>query len=237
MQRTRNRRRLVLLGILALALSVTAGLAVADTAAAKKKKKGKNRGGTVDITKQVNAQIPDATLTGTTFRTGVLTSTIVVPATRPFIGTIIRDVNVTLQTTGNTPSDITSGDPGSAGQLDARLTAPNGSTSWLFGTWAGPALSGQNVGPLTIDDETPMRLTASPNPADDTQLGPPYRGAAQPDPFTSLGPAGLWVLDDGPATGIWTLRVYDTVPPTPVETSRLDSWRVTVVAGRKFSAK
>jgi hypothetical protein len=235
MTRTRNRRRLALLGILALALSVTAGLAVADTAAAKHKKKNKNPGGTVDITMPVNARVPDATVTGSTLKNGILTSTIDVPAARPFIGTLIRDVNVTVQTTGNTPSSSTSS--GSASQLDFRLTAPNGTTSWLFGDEAGSPVSGASIGPLTLDDETPVQLTPAQNPADDTQLGPPYNGTAQPDPFTSLGPAALWIMDGGPATGTWTLRVYDIVPPfdpDPAITSVLNSWRITVVAGKPF---
>src|SRR5262249_12147169 len=121
MQRTRTRRRLALLGILTLAVSVTAGLAVADTAAAKKKK-NKNPGGTVDITMPVNAQVPEATGAGSTFKFGELTSTINVPSAKPFIGTVVRDVNVTVQTTGNTPA--TMADPGSVGDLNAFVTAP-----------------------------------------------------------------------------------------------------------------
>src|SRR5262245_25486644 len=135
MQRTRTRRRLALLGILALAFSVTAGLAVADTAAAKKKKKNKNPGGTVDITMPVNAQVPEATGAGSTFKFGELTSTINVPSAKPFIGTVIRDVNVTVQTTGNTPATMTDG--GSVADLNAFVTAPSGATSWLFSGLTG----------------------------------------------------------------------------------------------------
>jgi len=235
MQRTRNRRRLALLGILALAFSVTAGLAVADTAAAKKKK-NKNPGGTVDITMPVNAQVPDASGTFPNVKNGVLTSTINVPSAKPFIGTVIRDVNVTVQTTGSTPGTGTPPVGGSASQLDFRVTAPNGTTSWLFGAEAGSSVSGASIGPLTIDDETPTQLTRTP-PADSTQLGPPFNGTAQPDPFTSLGPAALWIMDGGPATGAWTLRVYDVIAPSPVETSVLNSWRITVVAGKPFRVK
>src|SRR5262249_55519618 len=159
MQRTRTRRRLALLGILALAFSVTAGLAVADTAAAKKKKKNKNPGGTVDITMPVNAQVPDASGTVANRTSGVLTSTINVPSAKPFIGTVIRDVNVTVQTTGSTPGTGTPPLGGSASQLDFRVTAPNGTTSWLFGAEAGSSVSGASIGPLTIDDETPTQLT------------------------------------------------------------------------------
>jgi hypothetical protein len=224
MQRTRNRRRLALLGILALALSVTAGMAVADTAAAKKKKKNKNPGGTVDITMPVNAQVPDATGTGPTLRFGVLTSTINVAAAKPFIGTVIRDVNVTVKTTGNAS--------GSVPDLRAFVTAPNGATSWLF---AG--LAGQSLGPLTLDDQTPVTMQPSTGPPrDSTELTSPYAGTAQPYCFLAFGACPLAVLNGGPATGAWRLTVEDA-GTTAGNTSRLDNWRLTMVAGRPFITK
>src|SRR5262245_59152457 len=123
-----------LAAVMALALVVTAGLTAADVASAKKKKAG----GTANITKQVNQQVPDGT--GTT--NGVLISSVSVGG-KKFKGTVILDVNVTLQVTGSAAQ--------SAGQLAARVTAPNGMTTWLiFGD-----LVGQSFGPLTFDDESP----------------------------------------------------------------------------------
>ena len=128
-----KRSRLALVGVLALAVSVTVGLTVSGTAAAKKKKKA---GGTVDITKAVNQQVPDATAT----TNGVLVSTIDVGG-KKFKGTKVRDVNVTLQATGS------AGD--AADDLTVRLTAPNGATTWLFGN----ELVGQSFGPFAMLDE------------------------------------------------------------------------------------
>jgi hypothetical protein len=218
------RRRLALLGVLALALSVTAGLAVGDASAAKKKKKKGKAGGTVDITKVVSAPIPDATAS----IDGVLASTIDV-AGKQFKGTKVRDVNVSVSTTGSTAAG-----PGSANHLAARLTAPNGATTWLFG--AGFTLSGQSILGLTLDDETPNRLTPNP-PRDATEVGPPYFGTAQPDPFTSFGNVSFSAMDNGPASGTWTLRFYDIAAGPPVATSIFNSWRLVVIAGKPFKTK
>jgi hypothetical protein len=213
----RKRRRLAFLSVVALALCVTAGLS-AGAVEAKKKKKNKNPGGTVDLTMPVNAQVPDATAT----TNGVLISTINVPSAKPFIGTEVRDVNVTLQTTGSAS--------GAATQVTARVTAPNGATSWLFS-----GLSGQSIGPLTLDDESPNYLggatSTSPN-----SLASPYAGTAQPNCAFVRGGCPLSILDNGPATGVWTLRVYDIVA-APAATSVLNSWRLTMVAGRPYLTK
>src|SRR5262249_10689962 len=135
----RMRPRIAFVGVVALALCVTAGLS-AGAGDAKKKKKNKNPGRAGDITMPVNTQSPDAAGTGANFKTGLVSSTITVPAAKPFIGTVVRDVNVTLQTTGNAAN--------AAGDLAARVTAPNGATAWLLNF----TLSGQSVGPLTFDD-------------------------------------------------------------------------------------
>jgi hypothetical protein len=210
----RKRSRLALFGALALVLSVTLGLA--GVAEAKKKKKAKV-GGTVDITKTVNGAIPDAT--GASF--GTLASEIPVGG-KKFKGSRIRDVNVTLETVGTsgaTPAD----------NLQARLTAPDGSTSWLFGTTGGP--QGSSIGPLTVDDETPFNLGGLPPAPDATTLVAPYAGTAQPHCFSSFGVCTLSVMDNGSASGNWTLRIQDLGSG---ETSNLVSWRLVVVAGKKF---
>jgi hypothetical protein len=231
----RKRSRVAFIGVIALALCMMVGLSAGAVEA--KKKKVKNPGGTVDITKPVNAQIPNATGTGTSFRNGLLSSTIDVPAAKPFIGTVVRDVNVTVQTTGDTPADIPSGDGGSASQLTARVTAPSGATAWLFGDFFNP-LVGQSIGPLTIDDQSPNALGFLPPASAPNQLVSPYAGSAQVKCFSTRGGGcAMAILNNGPATGTWTLRFYDNVGGTPVETSRLDSWRLTVVAGRNYKVK
>ena len=214
----RMRRRIAFVGVVALALCVTAGLSAGAVDA--KKKKNKNPGGTVDITMPVNGQIPDATDT----TNGLLVSTINVPSARPFIGTEVRDVNVTLQTTGNAAD--------AANDMRALLTAPNGATSWLFN-----GLSGQSIGPLTLVDESPVSLGGtSPSPSP-FLLTTPYAGTAQPPCAAVHGGCPLSVLDNGPATGTWTLRIFDVIPPPPVLTSVLNSWRLTLVAGSPYRTK
>jgi subtilisin-like proprotein convertase family protein len=213
-----KRSRLALVGILALALGVTAGLTVSDAAAAKKKKPPK-AGGIVDITKAVNAPVPDATATNAH---GLLTSTIDVGG-KKFKRTQIRDVNATVQTTGNTA--------GSVGDLQVLLTAPNGATVWLFAF-----LGGQNVGPLTLDDETFNQLVPFTAPRDPTQVAQPYVGTAQPWCYFASGGCPLSLMDRGPVTGTWTLRIYDVDPSGPA-TSVLNLWRLNVVAGKPYKTK
>jgi len=167
---------------------------------------------------QVNQPVPD----GTTDTNGLLTSTISVGGKR-FKGTVIRDVNVTLQTTGSSTNSAT--------QVDARLTAPNGMTTWLL----GDQLSGQSIGPLTLDDQSPNRLGGT-QQRDPTMLVAPYAGSAQPDCFNSFGVCTFWPMNGGPASGTWTLRVYD-VAGTPAATSILNFWRLTVVAGKPYLTK
>jgi hypothetical protein len=211
-----RKRRFALLGVLALALSVTVGLTAGAAEAQKKKKK--KVGGTADITQTLNAAIPDATATSF----GTLQSSITVGG-KKFKKTKIRDVNVTVQTQatgGATPAD----------NLRFRLTAPDGTTTWLVG--AG-FLSGTSVGPLTFDDETPVNLGGAPPAPDATTLVAPYNGTAQPHCFSALGGCALGDMDNGSAPGTWTLRVQDLAPGGG-ETSNLVSWRLVVVAGKKF---
>lgn len=206
----RKRSSLALVGMLALSVSV--GL-TAGVAEAKKKRKV---GGTVDITKAVNQQVPDRAA-GVNTPFGVLTSTIDV-AGKKFKKARARDVNVTLQTTGSAA--------GAAGDLHAELTAPNGATVTLFAF-----LSGQSVGPLTLDDESPALLFAAPQPCVvATWLCEPYAGTARPSvDGISIGP--LAVMDNGPVKGTWTLRVFDF---DDTLTSVLNSWRLNVVAGKPY---
>jgi subtilisin-like proprotein convertase family protein len=199
--------------VLVLSLFLFFELSLGDLAIAKKK-----GGGTAQITKQVNLPVPDATAT----TNGLLASTIHVGGKR-FKGTVIRDVNVTLQTTGLSAQ--------SAGQIDARLTAPNGMTTWLLGN----NLAEQSIGPLTLDDESPNYLGGTAG-RDPTDLVSPYIGTAQPDCFSAPGVCTLWPMDGGPASGTWTLRVYD-VDDSAVATSILNFWRLRVVAGRPYRAR
>jgi hypothetical protein len=198
-QMRRNRSRLGLAWLLAVVLVAAALPGVAEAKRAK-------RGGTVDITKIVGAPIPDG---------GILSSTIDV-AGRKLRGTVVRDVNAAVQITGLTPIAI--------GDLAATLTAPNGATTFLFFTGLGP---GQQIGPLTLDDETPVLLSFG-TPDDPTSLYAPYQGTAQPDGFP------LAIMDSGRASGTWKLTVTDFLAE---DASVLNSWRLNLIAGRPYKTK
>lgn len=132
---------------------------------------------------------------------------------RKFKGKKIRDVNVTLQTSGNGAT--------AAIDLDAFLTAPNGATVNLF-----VGLSGQSVGPLTFDDESPFNIGFGPPCVDPTALCPPYIGTGEP-----LGQ--LATMDGGQAKGTWTLQVLDD-GTTATRASILNLWQLNVTAGKPY---
>lgn len=197
---------------LVVALLVWAIVPAAADAAKKKKAKGP---GAVDVTMPVNAPIPDATPANGP--NGLLTSTIDVG--KPFKGKRIRDVNVTVQTTGLTGT-VPSND------LIGYLTAPNGATTGLFSR-LGLVGSGFSIGPLVLDDESPIGLGFG-DEGDPTSLESPWVGTARPDE------PGFYVVDDGPVKGAWTLRVVDTFAG---ETSQFNFWRLQVAAGRPYRTK
>ena len=209
---TRIRTSALLAAVLALAAALTLG-GIAGAA----KTGGKPRKGTtIDIT-QAGAPIPDAV--GTT-SVGVLASTIQVKG-KKLKGMRIRDVNVTVQTTGSAV--------GAATQLVATLSAPGGATAGLFQN----SLTGASIGPLTLDDESRLQLATTTLPRDPTQLVSPYQGTAQPNCALTRQGCALSAMDNSRATGTWTLRVFDNVAGGPA-TSSLVSWRLQVVAGPPF---
>jgi subtilisin-like proprotein convertase family protein len=194
---------------LALALVVAAALSAAPAAA---KHKGARA---VVVTTPVNAPIPDAAPAGGP--NGLVTSTIEVG--KKLKGKRIRDVNVTVQTTGLTGA-VPSRD------LAGYLTAPNGTTTILFSRLALIG-SGFSIGPLTLDDESPVGLGYG-GQGDPTTLESPWVGTARPDD------PGLYVLDDGPVRGAWTLRILDR---SPGATSLLNAWQLNVTAGKPYRTR
>ena len=205
-------------GVALLALLAALALAIPVADAKKKKKGGKKKGGApVDITKVVNAPIPDRG-PGNDAPYGALASTIDVG--KQGAGRQIRDVNVTMQTLG-----VTGVDPGD--DLEARLTAPNGANTYFFfflgGFMGAPSVS---IGPLTLDDEALFDL-GSGDPIDPSRLFVPWAGTAQPA-------QQLWPMDGGPVRGTWTLHVFDA---ENTEISNLVSWRLNVTTGRPYLHK
>jgi hypothetical protein len=192
---------------LVLAATAVAAMAAAPSAGAAKKNQ---KAAKLDITQTVNAAIPDKGPL-VTDPAGRLVATIKVG--KQFNGLAVRDVNLTLQTTGSAAN--------AAMGLAASLSAPNKGTSMLFFS-----LGGQSVGPLTLDDESP-----APCPVPEG-LCIPYAGRARPGSLSA--PGALWPLDGGPVRGEWKLRVYDV---STGDTNVLNSWRLQVATRRQFVAK
>jgi hypothetical protein len=205
----RSKRSRFALGGFFLATTLAVALTAGGVAGAKPgKQKGKGGPSRLDITKQVGLTIPDAIGNFD----GVLVNDI--NAGKKYRGKKIRDVNVAVQTNGT--------GAGAAGDLRARLTAPNGATTELFDN-----LNGVSIGPLTLDDESPFELggLAAPN---GFTLASPYNGVAMPDD-------ALTVMDNGGVRGKWTLTVIDELAGGPA--SSLLNWRLIVAAGNPFLTK
>ncbi len=212
-RRSRTSARLAFAAALALALALVVGVA---PALAKKKPKSVI---TVTGANTTSTPIPEATAT----TNGQLASVITLQG-KQLAGRRIRDVNATLETTGTAA--------GAGAQLSARLISPNNTATWLI----GGTTNSQNVGPLTLDDETFVTIEPGPVGSDVTRLAAPYNGTAQPDCFLGFGQCGLFALDNGPVAGEWTLLVSDQFVAGPA-TSTLVGWSIRVRAGRPFKAK
>jgi subtilisin-like proprotein convertase family protein len=169
-------------------------------------KKGKR--GPVQGSQTAPLVVPDATDAGA----GVVRSTITFG--RKFRGQTIGDVDVTVQTTGAIF--------GAAEELTVRLTAPNGATTRLFN-----GLGGQSIGPLTLDDDSPVKICGSTSPCTDpaASLVFPYIGTAAPS-FSTMR-----ILNRGPIQGTWTLSVLD-VFQFGGATSVLNGWSLRIAPHR-----
>lgn len=178
-----------------LGMTLLAGVADA-------KRKGAKRGGPVEMTKTVAQLVPDASMTAA----GVLRSSITIG--KQLKGKSIGDVDATVKTTGVGPE--------AAQDLGVRLTAPNGATATLFNE-----LPGQSVGPLTLDDESPVLIcgTDSPPCSDpDATLLFPFFGTASAE-------GELQIFDRGPIRGNWTVTATDDFTSG---TTVLDFWSLRI---------
>jgi hypothetical protein len=191
------------LRIMLVLAAVLAMMGSAGDALAKKKVR------TVSVTTSPNATVPGPSGPNP----GVLVSTANLGGKAK--GRKIRDVNVTIQTTGSVPL--------AASNILGKLTSPGGANTFIFA-----ALQSQNAGPLTLDDESKFILSTSP-PSNDLLLGPPYIGTAQPG-FTGSG-RPLAVMDGDRAKGAWTLTLLTIGGGA---NNVLNSWTLTVRAGLPF---
>jgi hypothetical protein len=180
---------LALVGVLTVALSVTVGLVSGSVADAKKKKKSSN---VANVSKAVNAQIPDRTA-GPTGQYGRLDTILTVG--KKFKGKKVDSVELTVQTTGDAAT--------SASDLQFDIIAPNGYR--LPGDWWDNGIGGQSIGPLTVGPNSPVRTcnSASPPCANPFQtLNRPFVGTVGDNVFAWL--RGL------PMRGNWTVAALDT---------------------------
>jgi hypothetical protein len=211
-----RRRRLATLGILALALVTAFGMTLGGSAEAKKKKK-KAGPSVFQASVSPNAAVPDDQATGPSIP---LTSTITVG--KKFKGKQVADVNVTgIQTTGNAT--------GAANDLGFRLTGPNGTNVLLI----DPGIGDVSIGPLTLDDDTPVSIcnaTTPPCNYPPQTLNRPFAGTANLLFLASGGTGPLSAFDGSPMRGTWTLTVWDE--SSTAQTSVLNGWGLKITAAR-----
>jgi hypothetical protein len=211
-QMEKNRNRASLIGASALVLVLALALITGAAADAKKGKK-KHKNPRADVSIPLNQVVPVST-PGPPGQNGRLTATTTLGSA--FKKLRIDDVNAEITASG-----------GDVGGLAVRLSAPNGDTVCLLGCQFG--LFGKTIGPLTLDDETPVILSGA-DPAffqDPDQLFSPYVGTAEPE-------APLSHLDGGPPIGTWVLRAANADPMNPVTIS---SWGIHVTTRRPFATK
>lgn len=156
----------------------------------------------------VNASIPDDAASGPSTP---VTSEIEVP--KKFKGKVVEDLNVTgIQTTGNAA--------GASGDLTLKLTAPSGRTNVLF-----RFLTGTSIGPLTLDDDTPISLCGDNAFCTDDplrSLNAPYAGTANKFFLRDQGTGPLSTFDGVKIRGTWTLTAFDVQDAG--QTSILNNW-------------
>jgi hypothetical protein len=209
----RSRRRLRLVGFAVLSICVAAGFVAGDAAAKKKKKQ---KASVFAAAVAPNAAIPDRPATG---HEVPLVSTITVG--KKFKGKTVGDVNVTgIQTTGSGAN--------AASDLSFSLSSPDGQFVLLDAT----ELTGQNVGPLTLDDDTSRSICPSPTPNcpdPDSTLTEPFAGTANLFGLRQGDLAPLSNFNGASMKGTWTFRIWDN---STGQTSILNAWGVQITAER-----
>jgi hypothetical protein len=203
----RSRRRLRLAAVAVLSICVAGSFAAGD-AAAKKKKKPKATVFAASVAP--NLAIPDRPVPATE-REVPAVSTITVG--KKFKGKTVGDVNVTgIQTTGSAANAVP--------DLSFSLSSPDGQFVLLEAT----QLTGQNIGPLTLDDDTPTSICPSPTPTcsdPDSTLTEPFAGTANLFGLRQGDLAPLSNFNGAYMKGTWTFRIWDN---SNTRTSILNSW-------------
>jgi hypothetical protein len=210
----RSRRRLRLAAVAALSICVAAGFAAGDAGAKKKKKQTAS---VFAASVAPNAAIPDRP--PSPGQEIPVVSTITVG--KKFKGKTVGDVNVTgIQTTGSAAT--------AASDLSFSISSPNGKFVLLNAT----ELTGQSIGPLTLDDDTPRSVCPSPTlscPDPDSTLIEPFAGTANLFGLRQGDLAPLSNLNGVSMKGTWTFRAWDNGVGN---TSTLNGWGLQITAER-----
>jgi hypothetical protein len=210
----RKRSRLRLVGIVLLALSLGVGFAAGDAAAKKKKSKASVFSASV----APNAAIPDRPPSPGQEIPAVSTITV----GKKFKGKTVGDVNVTgIQITGSAAD--------AAPDISFSLSSPNGKFVLLEAT----QLTGQSIGPLTLDDDTRRSICPSPTLTcddPDSTLTEPFAGTANLFGLRQGDLAPLSNFNGVSMKGTWTFRVWDN--DNNGVTSTLNAWGVQITAER-----
>ncbi len=220
-----GRRRAASIGVMALALCTALALVLGGPAEAKKMKKVK----TVVFAQSVspNAAIPDGPTSGPATP---VNSSITVSG-KKFKGKVVGDLDVTgLRTTGSSGN--------AARDLRVKLIAPNGRTISVIGRSIGST----SIGPLTIDDESPVAICDSntgtscsggtPSGDPSATLIRPFAGTANSLGLGGQGSGGIRAMNGVGMKGTWTLEVYDNNAGL---TSVLNGWGLKITSAKPIT--
>lgn len=217
-----RRRRIAVIGILALALCTALAMTLGGSAEAKKKKK--KTANVFSASVAVNAPIPD--VPGPPGPSTPVRSTITVP--KKFKGKVVGDLNLLgIQTTGS--------GAGAAPDLRFKLTAPNGRTVYVIGSNnPNQGLGDVSIGPLTIDADSRISVCDVANPANcedpAQQLNRPFAGTANELGLGTQSTGGVVSMNGVPMRGTWTFTVFDQNDPG--QTSVLNGWGLQITAAK-----
>jgi hypothetical protein len=217
-----SKRRVAIIGVLALTLCTALGLLLGGSAEAKKKKHKTANVFTKSVA--VNAPVPDVP-TPLAPSTPVK-STITVP--KKFKGKVVGDLNLLgIQTTGS--------GAGAAPDLRMKLTAPNGRTVFVIGSNnPNRGIGDVSIGPLTIDADSRVSVCDADDPAtcEDPaqQLNRPFAGTANELGLGTLSTGGIVSMTGVPMRGTWTFTVYDQHDAG--QTSVFNGWGLQITAAK-----
>jgi subtilisin-like proprotein convertase family protein len=200
----------------------TWGLSITPAQPATKSKKKK--GGVFTGSASPNAPVLDDAAAGAS--TPVVST---INVGKKFKNGVIGDVNVTGITTTGANNDAPD-------DLEVKLTAPNGTTVRLIGS-NNIADNFQNLGPLTLDDDTATAtcaVAAPPCPNPLQSLNAPHAGTANLVELGGGGSGPLSAFDGGPMRGTWTLTVWDEADAG--QSSTFNSWGLKVTAAKPVTA-